>query len=202
VLTSLSPRGGAPLDRATYAEAELVENRAAVLLYGGTAAERQAWAEETAGRLGGPATLVGAPEALAQALAQKEGVVFVVDAVALGDTGQQLLVQCLQTQEERPKLVVALAHGVEGVLGAGGLRPDLHYRLRLAQVNLDAPGLREAMAKRRARAAVTRAVAPRPSERPPSRAAAARSKSQRRMPAKTQRKRPKPRRAPAKRSRR
>ncbi len=182
-----------------YAEAELVENRAAVLLYGGTAAERQAWAEETAARLGGPATLVAAPEALARALAQKEGVVYVADALALGEAGQQRLVQCLLTQEERPKLVVGLPQGVEGALGVGGLRPDLHYRLRLAQVNLDAPGLRELLAKRRARAATTRAVAASRA----SRAGAGRSKpSPRRAPAKPQRKRPKPSRASGKRSRR
>jgi hypothetical protein len=191
------------LDRATYLEAELVENRAAVLLYGGTPAERQAWAEETASRLGGSATLVSAPDGLARALAQKEGVVYVADALALGDAGQQLLVQCLLTQEERPKLVVGLSQGVEAALGVGGLRPDLHYRLRLAQLNLDAPGLRELLAKRRARAATPRAGASRPSPRPASRAAAVRSKSgPRRAPAKPQRKRQKPRRTSGKRSRR
>jgi len=178
------------LDRATYAEAELVENRVAVLLYGGSAAERQAWAEESASRLGGPATLVGAPGALAPALAQKEGVVFVADVLALGDSGQQLLVQCLLTQEERPKLVLSLPQGVEG---ASGLRPDLHYRLRVSQVNLDVPGLREALLKRRAH----------PAARPTSRATVSRSKpSTRQAPAKSQRKRNKPRRASGKRSRR
>lgn len=191
------------MDRATYAEAELVENRVAVLLFGGTAAERQAWAEETASRLGSTATVVTAPEALSSALAQKEGVVYVADALALGDSGQHQLVLCLQTQEERPKLVVGLLHGAEGALGVGGLRPDLHYRLRLAQVNLDAPGLRETIAKRRARAPASRLAGPRPSERPASRAGAARAKPPpRRAPAKTQAKRHKPRRAPAKRSRR
>ena len=190
------------MDRATYAEAELVQNRVAVLLFGGTAAERQAWAEETAARLGGTANVVAAPEALASALAQKEGVVYVADALALGDVGQHQLVLCLQTQEERPKLVVGLLHGAEGALGVAGLRPDLHYRLRLAQVNLDAPGLRETIAKRRARAPA-RVVGPRPSERPASRAGAARAKPPpRRAPAPTHAKRHKPRRAPAKRSRR
>jgi hypothetical protein len=186
------------LDRATYAEAELVENRAAVLLFGGTAAERQAWAEETASRLGSTATVVAAPVALSSALAQKEGVVYVADALALGDAGQQQLVVCLQTQEERPKLVVGLTHGAEGALGVGGLRPDLHYRLRLAQVNLDAPGLRETIAKRRARATSSRAAGPRPPERPASRS----KPPPRRAPAKTHAKRHKPKRAPAKRSRR
>jgi hypothetical protein len=197
------PPGGAPLDRPTYAETELVENRVAVLLVGGTAAERQAWAEETASRLGTPATLVAAAEALPAALAQKDGVVYVADALALGDGGQQQLVQCLQTQEERPKLVVCLVQGAEGALGAGGLRPDLHYRLRLAQVNLDAPGIREAIAKRRARAPSPRVSGPRPPDRAAPRATAPRAKpSPRRGPAKTHAKRHKPKRPAAKRSRR
>jgi hypothetical protein len=141
------------LDRAKYAEAELLDNRAAVLLFGGTAAERQAWAEETAQRLGSPVTLVTAAASLPAALAQKDGVVYVADAVALGDVAQQKLVHCLLLQEERPKLVVGVQHGLESHLGGGGLRPDLHYRLRLSQLSLDEPGLREAIAKRRARRA-------------------------------------------------
>ena len=60
------------MERGKYTEAELVENRVAVLLSGGTAAERQAWAEETAGRLGSSATIVTAPESLRAALAQKD----------------------------------------------------------------------------------------------------------------------------------
>jgi hypothetical protein len=95
--------------------------------------------------------VVDAPEALPAALAQKNGVVLISDAVRLGDAAQHLLVRCLQTQEERPKLVIGVQHGAEIALGTGGLRPDLHYRLRLAQVDLDALGLRESIARRRAR---------------------------------------------------
>jgi hypothetical protein len=192
------------LDRARYTEAELVENRAAVLLFGGTAIERQAWAEETAERLGSSLTVVTLAATLPTALAQKDGVVFVADALALGDLAQQQLVRCLQTQEERPKLVVAVQQGVEAALGGGGLRPDLHYRLRLAQLNLDEPGLRDTIVKRRSRRVVPRASVPRAAEkRPAVRAGASRSKPpRRRAPAKAQGKRHKPRGASAKRSRR
>jgi hypothetical protein len=192
------------LERAKYAEAELLENRAAVLLFGGTAAERQAWAEETAERLGRAATVVTVAASLTAALAQKDGVVYVADALALGEVGQQQLVVCLQTQEERPKLVVGVQQGVESAFGGGGLRPDLHYRLRLSQVNLDEPGLRETIAKRRARRVVPRDATPRQGEkRRTARAAAGRSKPPKRRPAaKTVRKRHKPRRPAAKRSRR
>jgi hypothetical protein len=192
-----------PLERATYTEAELLENRVPVLLFGGTAAERQAWAEETALHLGRAATVVTDATTLSPALAQKDGVVYVADAVALGEGGQQQLAACLLTQEERPKLVVAVPHGVESAFG-GGLRPDLHYRLRLSQVNLDEPGLRDSIAKRRSRRVVPRAAAlQKASPRPSGRASSGRAKPVRRRPAaKTVRKRPKARRAPAKRSRR
>jgi integrase len=175
------------LDKATYAEAELVENRVPVLLFGGTPAERQAWAEETASLLGGTPTVVTSAAVLASALAQKQGVVYVADALSLGDAGQQQLVVCLLTQEERPKLVVAVANGGEALLAAGGLRPDLHYRLRLSQIDLDAPGLRETIAKRRARRPVGRTSG---------------TASRRRPPSKGQHSRPKSKRPPAKRSRR
>jgi hypothetical protein len=157
------------LDRAGYAEAELVDNRAAVLLSGGSAADRQAWAEEAATRLGSAVTLVDAPEALPAALAQKNGVVLVVDAVSLGEAAQQALVRCLQTQEERPKLIIAVQDGAAVALGTGSLRPDLHYRLRLAQVDLDELGLRESIARRRARPPPSRSPLP---PRTPSRPAA------------------------------
>jgi hypothetical protein len=77
----------------------------------------------------------------------------------------------------------------------------LHYRLRQSQVNLDEPGLRDTIAKRRARRVLS---APKKgAARPSPRAPAVRAKpSRRRPPSKTVRKRPKPRRATVKRSRR
>jgi hypothetical protein len=187
------------VERAKYAEAELVENRVAVLLFGGTAEERQAWAAETAEHLGSSATVVLLAASLPKALAQKEGVVFIEDALALGEVAQQQLVTCLQTQEERPKLVVGVQHGAASGFGGGALRPDLHYRLRLAQVNLDEPGLRETIAKRRSRRVVPRAPAPRKSEERPRGRAGVHSKAPRRRPPTKKRHKP---RAPAKRSRR
>ncbi len=185
------------MDRATYPEAELVQNRASVLLFGGTAEERKAWAEEAAARLGRTLTVVGPSLALAEALTLKDGVVFLDEVLALGEGAQQQLVRCLQTQEERPKVVVGVRHGAE----AEGLRPDLHYVLRLAQVNLDAPGLRDTLAKRRARRVPVAEAVP-AAGRPRVRAALARPAPPRRpAPAKKRGKRPKPR-AAAKRSRR
>ncbi|MGO9829367.1 MAG: Fis family transcriptional regulator [Myxococcaceae bacterium] len=186
------------MDRATYPEAELVQNRASVLLFGGTAEERKAWAEEAASRLGRTLTVVGPSVALAEALTLKDGVVFLEEVLALGEGAQQQLVRCLQTQEERPKVVVGVRQGAEAV---EGLRPDLHYVLRLAQVNLDEPGLRDTLAKRRARRLPVSTEGP-AAGRPRVRAAMARPAPPRRpAPAKKRGKRSKPR-ATAKRSRR
>jgi hypothetical protein len=135
---------------AGYAEAELVENRVPVLLFGGSLADRQAWAEEAAVRLGGTFTVVATAEELPGALARKEGVVLLADALSLGDAAQAQLLRCLQ-QEERPKLVLGLSRSADAALAGGELRADVHYRLRRSQVNLDAPGLRETIARRRAR---------------------------------------------------
>ncbi len=139
------------MDRATYAEAELVQNRVSVLLFGGTTAERRAWAEEAAMRLGWSVTVVTTAAALPAALALKQGVVLVEDVLALGEGAQQQLVRCLQTQEERPKLVSVVPSGAAATVASEGLRLDLHYALRLARVDLEEPGLRDILAKRRAR---------------------------------------------------
>lgn len=135
---------------AGYPEAELVENRVPVLLYGGSPSDRQAWAEEAAARLGSTVTLVTTAEQLAPALTRRDGVVFLADVLTLGDAAQAQLLRCLQ-QEERPKLVLGLPRSADAALAVGELRADVHYRLRRAQVNLDAPGLREIIARRRAR---------------------------------------------------
>lgn len=139
------------MDRATYTEAALVQNRTSVLLFGGTPAERRAWAEEAAGRAGSPLRVVTSAAALSAVLALKDGVVLIEDVLALGEGAQQQLVRCLQTQEERPKLLVGVASSAAAGVTSEGLRLDLHYALRLARVNLEEPGLREALAKRRAR---------------------------------------------------
>ncbi len=182
------------MDRATYSEGELVQNRVSVLLSGGTAVERKAWAEEAASRLGCPLTVVVTADTLPQALALKDGVVLVEGVLGLGDGAQQQLARCLQTQEERPKLVVAVQQAAEAAYGGEGLRPDLHYALRLAQVNLEEPGLRETLRARR--------LTPPPARRPtaaPARVPVARSAGPRRA-AKKSSTRPRP--SPPKRSRR
>ncbi len=157
------------MDAPTYAESELVMNRAPVLLSGGAAPDRAAWAQEAAETSGRPLVTVTRAEQLGSALAVRSAVLFVPDVLALGDLGQQLLVRTLTSIDERPKLVLGLGRSDTSARQAGLLREDLHYRVRMGVLNLDAPGLRDAIAARRAQAA-RRAAAPPPRSASPQRA--------------------------------
>jgi hypothetical protein len=158
------------LDAPTYAESELIMNRAPVLLSGGAPPDRAGWAQEAAEVGGRPLVTVTRLEQLGPALIVRSAVLFVPDLLALGDAGQQLLVRTLTSLDERPKLVLGLARSESSVRQAGLLREDLHYRLRMGLLNLDAPGMREAIAARRAEAARRAAMPPprpAPAARPP-----------------------------------
>ena len=135
-------------------------NRAPVLLSGGAPQDRAGWAQEAAEVGGRPLVTVTRPEQLGSALMVRSAVLFVPDLLALGDAGQQLLVRTLTSLDERPKLVLGLGRAEASVRQAGLLREDLHYRLRMGLLNLDASGMREAIAARRAEAARRAAMPP------------------------------------------
>jgi hypothetical protein len=136
------------------------------LLSGGAAPDRAGWAQEAAEVGGRPLVTVTRPEQLGPALTVRSAVLFVPDVLTLGDSGQQMLVRTLTSLDERPKLVLGLGRSETSVRQAGLLREDLHYRLRMGLLNLDAPGMREAIAARRAEAA-RRAAMPPPRASPP-----------------------------------
>jgi hypothetical protein len=98
----------------------------------------------------------------------RSAVLFVPDLLALGDSGQQMLVRTLTSLDERPKLVLGLTRSETSARQAGAVREDLHYRVRMGLLNLDAQGMREAIATRRAEAA-RRAAMPPPRPAPASR---------------------------------
>lgn len=150
------------MDARTYAESELVTNRASVLLWGGTPADRSAWAQEAAELAGRPLITVTRLEQLPAALGVRDTVLYVPDVLALGDAGQQLFVRSLTSLEDRPKLVLGLGRSDASARNAGLLRDDLHYRLRMGILNLEEPGLREAIAARRLAAARRPRAAARP----------------------------------------
>jgi DNA-binding NtrC family response regulator len=98
-------------------------------------------------------------------------VVFVPDALGLGLEAQSQLLRCLQEREERPKIIIGLSRLPDEALQQGLLRDDLSYRLRLARVNLDVPGLREVLQARRRKmeeklAAAKELVHSRPEKKP------------------------------------
>jgi hypothetical protein len=159
------------LDAPTYAESELIMNRAPVLLSGGAPADRAAWAQEAAEIGGKPLVTVTRPEQLGPALLVRNSVLFVPDVLTLGDSGQQLLVRTLTSLDERPKLVLGLGRSEASARQAGVLREDLHYRVRMGLLNLDAPGLKEAIAARRV-AWARRAASPPPRAPAPARMSA------------------------------
>jgi hypothetical protein len=168
------------LDAPTYAESELIMNRAPVLLSGGAAQDRASWAQEAAEVGGRPLVTVTRPEQLGSALMVRSAVLFVPDVLALGDSGQQMLVRTLTSLDERPKLVLGLSRSETSARQAGALREDLHYRVRMGLLNLDAPGMRESIAARRAEAARRAAMPPprpAPASRPASSATLARPKA-------------------------
>lgn len=148
-----------------YSESELISNRSAVLLFGGTAAERRAWAEEAARHFDteGELVWVQAAAELLGALARRDGVVAVEDVSSLDHATQGQILHCLMRQEERPKLVLGLKVAADTALANGILRDDLHYRLSVARVDLSAEEVKASMrartAKREAKA-VSRASAP------------------------------------------
>lgn len=133
-----------------YSEPDLVTNRSSLLLCGGSAADRRAWALEAQQSFAGEGELVEvtAPDQLGPALALTRGVVFVPDVVALGLEAQGQVLRCLQQQEERAKLVLGLQRRPADARDAGGLRDDLLYRLQNAQVDL---GVEDVQQKIRAR---------------------------------------------------
>lgn len=152
-----------------YPEEALVTNRSSLLLFGGTEAERRAWAEEAARNFEGEGPLRVATTAaeLSQALALSRGVVYVPDATALGESAQVIAVHVLHEREERPKIVFGITRPPDLLVAEGRLRMDLHYSLSMAQVNLDEPGLRDAIRVRRARAPKRAAPPPPPPARSP-----------------------------------
>ncbi|NMO14020.1 Fis family transcriptional regulator [Pyxidicoccus fallax] len=136
----MTPRG--------YREGELISNRSSLLIHGGTEDERRSWAQEAARNFDVELVEVKQAADLPGALRQPNGVVFIPDVAKLGREAQSVILRCLQMQEERPKLVVGLSGAADAALTRGTLREDLHYRLHLAQVDLQQDGLRELLKKR------------------------------------------------------
>jgi hypothetical protein len=134
-----------------YKEEQLVSNRAAVVVWGASEADRRDWAEEAAASLDPGIGLqqVTEPGTLMKAMASGRGVVYVPDAAQLPPEVQRDLVRALKEKEERPKVVLGLSHSPEQVLAKGLWRDDLHYALARGRVDLTDAAVKAARAKRR-----------------------------------------------------
>ena len=138
-----------------YPEAQLVTNRAAVLLYGATETDRRSWAEEAAGSFPDEGPLHPLPpdeKEVATALTRTKGVIYVADATKLPWDSQRELARQLHEREERPKWVVGLSMSPDGAVNKGVLRDDLAYALSRGQLDLGDSATRIAVKKRRAKA--------------------------------------------------
>ena len=134
-----------------YSEPELISNRAAVLLSGGSEDDRRAWADEASSQFPGEGPLreVASEAGLEDALRNPRGVLFIPHGTALSQPAQLTLVRCLREQEERPKIVFAIQGSQSQAVDKGLLRPDLDYALSLSRVDLDASAVRESIRSRR-----------------------------------------------------
>ncbi len=148
-----------------YSETALVSNRTSLLLHGGSEAERRAWAEEAASNFEaeGPLRVASDDAQLTAALSSTRGVVFIPDVSAISTVRQGEVVRILREREERPKFVIGLGSNPVAARDQGRIRWDLSYVLQIARVNLDEPGLKEAIRSRRA-LAPKRPAAPAPSQ--------------------------------------
>jgi DNA-binding transcriptional LysR family regulator len=134
-----------------YKEEQLVNNRAAVVVWGGGEADRRDWAAEAAWLLDPdhPVHEVSEPTQLIKALGSGRGVVYVPDASQLPGDVQRELVRALKEKEERPKVVLGLSASPDHVLAKGQWRDDLHFALSRGRVDLSDSNVKAARAKRR-----------------------------------------------------
>lgn len=134
-----------------YKEEQLVNNRAAVVVWGGGEAERRDWAAEAAWLLDPEVAVqeVSEPTLLIKALGSGRGVVYVPDASQLPGEVQRELVRALKEKEERPKVVLGLSSSPDQVLAKGQWRDDLHFAFSRGRVDLGNADVKAARAKRR-----------------------------------------------------
>jgi hypothetical protein len=153
-----------------YSAEQLRTNRASHFVFGGTADERRHWAEEAAEQFAaeGPLQIVETAAQLPVLLAKSRGVVFVPDLLHLGGEAQAKIFHCLRHQEERAKWVLGVGTAPNDAVSNGGLRPDLWYRLRIAQVDVANPEVHARLQKRAAKkqAAKGKSPPPRTARRP------------------------------------
>lgn len=121
----------------TWTTDALKKNRVSTLLYGGSEADRRAFAQAATQHLEG-AGFVEAKDAatLERSLGNARAVVYVPDVTVLPPATQRVVVKTLREREERPKLVLGLPTTPETAAEKGGLTEDLRYWLSRSTVDV------------------------------------------------------------------
>lgn len=121
----------------TWSTDALKKNRVSTLLFGGSEADRRAFAQAATQALEG-AGLVEAKDAVAleRSLTNARAVVYVPDVTAIPPATQRAVVKALREREERPKLVLGLPTTPETAADKGGLTDDLRYWLAQSTVDV------------------------------------------------------------------
>lgn len=121
----------------TWTTDALKKNRVSTLLYGGSEADRRAFAQTATQHLEG-AGFVEAKDAatLERSLSNARAVVYVPDVTVLPPATQRVVVKTLREREERPKLVLGLPTTPETAAEKGGLTEDLRYWLSRSTVDV------------------------------------------------------------------
>ncbi|MFZ5441022.1 MAG: hypothetical protein ACOZQL_13525 [Myxococcota bacterium] len=121
----------------TWTTDALKKNRVSALVYGGSEADRRAFAQAASQNLEG-AGFVEAKDATAleRASANPRAVVYVPDVTALPPATQRAVVKTLREREERPKFVLGLPTSPETAAEKGGLTDDLRFWLARSTVDV------------------------------------------------------------------
>jgi hypothetical protein len=124
----------------TWSLDALKKNRVSALVFGGTEADRRAFALAASQELEGAGGLIEAKDAAAveRALSNAKAVIYVPDVTVIAPATQRAVVRLLREKEERPKLVFGLPTSPATAAEKGGLTEDLRFWLTQSTVDVKA----------------------------------------------------------------
>jgi len=124
----------------TWSLEVLKTNRVSALVFGGTEADRRAFAVAASEALEGAGGLIEAKDAASveRAFGNARAVVYVPDVTVIPPATQRAVVRLLREKEERPKLVLGLPTSAATAAEKGGLTEDLRFWLTMSTVDVKA----------------------------------------------------------------
>lgn len=121
---------------------DLKSNRVSTLLYGGSEADRRAFAQAAAQHLGGAFVEAKDAPSVERSLKNGKVVLYVPDVATLPAITQRAVVRTLREHEERPKFVLGLALSPETAFERGALTEDLRFWLAGSTIDVKSRGKR------------------------------------------------------------